>query len=78
MKMTERHPVRHVVQVSRNNTVVHVQEAPSRSDAEQMKNRFEAIPRTTVEIVEVHDPHETDLTSRTREIVADIAGQART
>lgn len=70
------HPVHYVVQANRNNTVVHMQEATSYDDAQRMKERIESIPHTTADIIEVHDPAETDLTTHTREIVEDIASRA--
>ena len=75
--MSEAHPVHYIVKAQRNNIVVHMQEAMTREDAERLKAKFEEVPRTEAEIVEVHDPAETDLTTHTREIVETIAKQAR-
>lgn len=76
--MTEAHPVHYIVKAHRNNTVAHIQEALDLTEAHRLKERFDAIPHTEGEIVEVHDPAETDLTTHTREIVEDIARKART
>ena len=73
----EAHPVHYVVKAHRNNIVVHMQEAATREEALALKARFEEVPHTDAEIVEVHDPAETDLTTHTREIVEDIARRAR-
>ena len=74
--MSATHPVHYIVKAQRNNIVVHMQEATDRADAERLKAQFEAVPHTEAEIVEVHDPAETDLTTHTREIVETIAKQA--
>lgn len=75
--MSERHPLHYVVKAQRNNIVVHMQEATGAADAERLKQRFEKVAGTTAEIIEVHDPAETDLTTHTREIVEDIAQRAQ-
>ncbi len=75
--MSERHPVHYLVKAHRNNIVVHVQEATSYEDAVALSEKFEAVPHTEAEIVEVHDRAETDLTTRTREVVEDIAKRAQ-
>jgi len=75
--MSDLHPTRYIVRAQRNNIVVHMQEASDLEAARRLKDQFEAVPRTTAEIVEVHDPAETDLTTHTREIVEDIASRAR-
>ncbi len=74
--MSEAHPVHYIVKAQRNNIVVHMQEAPTREEAEKLKARFEEVPHTDADIIEVHDPAETDLTTHTREIVETIAKQA--
>ena len=74
--MSEAHPVHYLVKAYRNNIVVHMQEATSREDALRMKEKFETVPRTEAEIIEVHDPAETDLTTKTREVVEGIAKRA--
>jgi len=75
--MSDLHPVRYIVKAQRNNIVVHMQEAEDLEKARELKEQFEAVPHTTAEVVEVHDPAETDLTTHTREIVEDIASRAR-
>jgi len=75
--MSEEHPIHYVVKAERNNIVVHLQEATSHDDALRLKAKFEAIPHTEAEIVEVHDPATTDLTTHTREIVETIANRAQ-
>lgn len=75
--MSDRHPVHYVVRAQRNNIVVHMQEAPNHDAAVALKERFESVPHTEAEIIEVHEPAETDLTTHTREIVEDIAKRAR-
>lgn len=76
--MSDAHPVRWLVKAHRNNIVVHVQEATSHDDAVRLKEKFEAAPHTEAEIVEVHDPAETDLTTKTREVVEKIASRGKT
>lgn len=73
--MSDAQPVHYIVKAQRNNIVVHMQEATSREDAERLKAKFEGVPHTEAEIVEVHDRAETDLT--TREIVDTTAKQAQ-
>lgn len=70
--MSDEHPVHYLVKAHRNNIVVHMQEAASREEALRLKAKFEDVPHTEAEIVEVHDPATTDLTTHTREIVEDI------
>jgi len=74
--MSESHPVHHVVRVWRHNAVIHVQEAADLEEAKALKARFEQVPHSEAEIVEVHEEAETDLTTVTRKIVESIAGQA--
>lgn len=74
--MTEAHPVHHIVQVWRHNAMIHVQEAASYEEALALKARFEQVPHSEAEIIEVHDDAETDLTTVTREIVETIAAEA--
>ena len=74
--MPEAHPVHHIVRVWRNNAMIHVQEAASRAEAEALRARFEQVPHSEAEIIEVHEDSETDLTTVTREIVESIAAQA--
>jgi hypothetical protein len=73
MTVSEVHPVHYVVKAQRNNIVVHMQEAKSHEDALRLKKRFEAVAHTVAELIEVHDAAETDLTTKTREVVEDIA-----
>lgn len=75
--MGDEHPVHYIVKAERNNIVVHMQEATSHDDAVRLKEKFEAIPHTEAQIVEVHDAATTDLTTHTREIVESIAKQAQ-
>ena len=75
--MSALHPIHYVVKAQRNNIVVHMQEALDLDDAERLKAQFEDVPGTIAEIVEVHEPAETDLTTHTREIVKSIAKRAR-
>ena len=57
------------------NAMIHVQEAASYEEAKALQARFEQVPHSDAEIVEVHDDAETDLTTVTREIVESIAAQ---
>ena len=75
--MSEEHPVHYIVRVYRNNAAIHVQEAASREEAEALKARFEQVPHSEAEIEEVHEDSETDLTTKTREIVETIAADAQ-
>jgi len=75
--VSEAHPVHYIVKAQRNNIVVHMQEATSHEEAVRLKERFEAVPHTEAEIVEVHDAAETDLTTKTREVVEEIAKRAK-
>jgi len=75
--VSDAHPVHYIVKAQRNNIVVHMQEAANLEDAKRLKEQFETVPHTDAEIVEVHDPAGTDLTTHTREIVESIAKEAR-
>lgn len=66
----------YLVRVLRHGHVMHGQITESLEDAESLKRVFEQAPSSEVEIVEVHDASETDLTTKTREIVESIASQA--
>lgn len=70
--MSERHPVHFKVSAQRNNLVVWVQDAATRSEAEALKKRFEDVEGTSAEIEEIHDAAETDLTTHTRELLEEI------
>lgn len=76
--MSQRHPIHYIVKAQRNNIVMSMQEATDRDAAQQLKDRCEAVPGTTAEIIEVHEPTETDLTTHTRELVEDVAEEAKT
>ena len=75
--MGDNHPVHYLVKAYRNNIVVHVQEAATLEEAVRLREQFEAVAHSHAEIEEVHDPAETDLTTRTRELVEDIASRAK-
>ena len=75
--MSEDQPVHYIVRVFRNNAMIHVQEAASHEEAAALKARFEQVPHSEAEIVEVHEDAETDLTTKTREIVESIAAEAQ-
>jgi len=66
--MQHRHPVRHRVTARHHNVIVVVQETGTREEAEALAQRMTVVPGTEVEIEEVVDPTESDLTSFTREL----------
>jgi|GEM_PF-2747291 len=66
------HQIRYVVKAKRYNLVMQMQEVATRDEALALKERFEQVPNTTAEIVEIHDPEETDLTAHTRELIEEI------
>lgn len=70
--MTEKHPTHFNVTVERNNTTVHVQDAETRAEAEELARRFEGVSGTSVTITEVHSRAESDLTTHTREMLDDL------
>jgi len=70
--MTHNHPIHYLVTVSRNNHVMHRQQASTRDEADQLASRFEAAPGAIVDITEIHEQAETDLTTHTRELVEDL------
>lgn len=70
--MSQRHPIHYLVKVERNNVVVHIQEAVNHDAALALKERFELVPHTIAEIVEVHESEETDLTTHTRELIEEL------
>jgi hypothetical protein len=76
MPVSTPHPVHYIVKAQRNNIVVQMQEANSHEEALRLKEQFESVPHTEAEIIEVHDAAETDLTTKTREVVEDIAKRA--
>ena len=75
--MSEAHPVHYIVRVWRNNAMIHVQEAANYEEAKALQARFEQVPHSEAEIVEVHEDAETDLTTVTREIVETIASESQ-
>jgi hypothetical protein len=77
--MTDRHPTHYIVTAHRHNLVVHTQEAATREEAEALAKRFAAAPGSpvVVDIEEVHDPLETDLTAHTRELLEDMQAKAK-
>lgn len=66
--MKHRYPVHHRVTARHNNIVVAIQEASDRAGAEALAARMEQVPGTDVEIEEIPDPAETDLTALSRDI----------
>lgn len=70
--MSASHPVHYLVKALRNNAVVQIQEVANHETALELKERFELVPHTSAEIVEVHERAETDLTTHTREIIEDL------
>lgn len=70
--MTHEHPVRYLVTVSRHSHVMHSQLADTRDEADALAAKFGAAEDAEVDITEVHDRAETDLTTHTREIVEDL------
>lgn len=70
--MTHDHPVRYLVTVSRHTHVMHRQLAETREEADALAARFERVSGSEVDVTEVHDPAESDLTTHTREIVEDL------
>ena len=70
--MTHEHPVSYLVTVSRHSHVMHRQIAETREEADALAAKFESAPGAEVEITEVHDKAETDLTTHTREILEDL------
>lgn len=70
--MPHEHPVSYLVTVSRHSYVMHTQVAETREQAEALAAKFESAPGTDVDITQVHDRAETDLTTHTREILEDL------
>ena len=68
MQHRDQHPVRYRVTGRRNNVTVVVRELGSLDEAETLARRIVQVPGTDVEIVEVPDPTETDLSTFTREL----------
>ena len=66
--MEHRIPVAYLVTAHRHNVQVAARHAGNRNDAERIANRMRSVPGTTVEITEVPDPAETDLTTFSREL----------
>lgn len=66
--MKHRIPVSYVVTAYRNNLQVASQQATELDAAERIATRMRAVPGTTVEVNEVPDPNETDLTTLSREL----------
>lgn len=71
--MTAVHPIQLVVRVWRNDAVIHLQHAASRAEATALEARFAPVPHSRVEIVELHDHAEADITATTRDLVGTIA-----
>ena len=70
--MTHEHPVHYLVTVSRHGHVMHSQLANTREEANVLAVKFGSAPEAEVDVTEVHDKAETDLTIHTREIVEDL------
>lgn len=70
--MQAEHPVRYLVSVMRNNHVRHQQLAETLAEAEGLATKFAEAAGATVEISEVHERAETDLTTHTRELVEEL------
>lgn len=70
--MQAEHPVRYLVSVMRNNHIRHQQLAETLTEAEELAERMGAAAGTEVEISEVHERAETDLTTHTRELVEEL------
>ena len=70
--MQAEHPVRYLVSVMRNNHIRHQQLAETLAEAEELAERMSAAAGTQVEISEVHERAETDLTTHTRELVEEL------
>jgi hypothetical protein len=70
--MTHEHPVSYLVTVTRHGHVMHSQRAETRTEADTLAAKFTRAPGTEVDITEVHDRAETDLTTHTREILEDL------
>lgn len=70
--MTHKHPVSYLVTVTRHGHLMHSQTAETRADADALAATFGRAPGTDVDITEVHDRAETDLTAHTREILEDL------
>lgn len=66
--MQHRHPVRHRVIARHHNIIVVIQETGTLEDAEALALRMSSVPGTDVEIEEIIDPRETDLTTLSREL----------
>lgn len=72
--MTHEHPVRYLVTVMRHSHLMHSQLMETRAEADALAAKFESSPGTVVDITEVHDRAETDLTAHTRELLEDLRG----
>jgi len=66
--MQQRHPIRHRVTARHHNVIVVVQETATRTEAEAIARRMAIVPDTSVDIEEIYDPAETDLTTFSREL----------
>lgn len=78
MQHRDHHPVRYRVTGRRNNVTVVVRELGSLDEAETLARRITQVPGTDVEIAEVPDPTETDLSTLTRELSETIGWRERT
>lgn len=56
---------------------MHRQLAQTQEEAAALAAKFESVPGSEVEITEVHDKAETDLTTHTREIIEDLKATDR-
>ena len=70
--MTHPHPVHYLVTVSRHTHVMHRQLADTREKADALAVKFGSAEGAEVEITEVHERAETDLTTHTRELLEDL------
>lgn len=75
--MEHRHPVRHRVTARHHNVIVVVQETATREEAEALARRMVVVPNTDVDIEEIFDPTETDLTTFSRELSEAVGWRER-
>lgn len=78
MQHRESHPVRYRVTGRRNNITVVVRESMTMNDARALARLIAEVPGTDVEITEVPDPTETDLSTFSRELSESIGWRENT
>lgn len=70
--MTHHYPSTYLVTVSRRSHIMHSQPADTRRQADALAAKFASRPGIEVEVTEMRDRAETDLTTRTREAVEQL------